>query len=276
MLTAAELKTFLRAHDLRLIQRLGQHHLVDRRVIDGLMRHITIARDQTVVDIGAGLGALTEPLAQKAQRVVAVEVDRRICRLLRERVAALENVSVVCGDILDFSWEDYRGACVVGAIPYHITSPLLVALSRARQAIRDAWLILQQEVAQRLTAEPDTKAYGRLSVLGQYSWTITPVMTIPPRAFFPQPSVHSVCLQLVSHERPPVSVTDEATFFEVVKAAFSHRRKTLVNCLSAFGKPRMSRARAEALVRQLGLPPSVRGEALSLEQFATLANAISA
>jgi 16S rRNA (adenine1518-N6/adenine1519-N6)-dimethyltransferase len=275
MLTAAELKVCLRAHDLRLTKRLGQHHLVDPGVIDRLMRRITITSDQTVVEIGAGLGALTEPLAQKARRVLAVEIDRRICGLLRERVAALEHVSVICGDILAFSWEEYRGVSVVGAIPYHITSPLLVALSAARRVVREAWIILQQEVAQRLTAKPRTKPYGRLSILGQYSWTITPVMTIPPRAFFPQPDVDSVCLYLLPHERPPVSVMDEATFFDVVKAAFGHRRKTLVNCLSAHGTPLVSRARAQTLVRQLGLPASVRGEALSLEQFAELANALS-
>lgn len=276
MLAVAELKALLRAHDLRLTKRLGQHHLVDGRVIDDLMRRVSITHDQTVVEIGAGLGALTEPLARKAWRVLAVELDRRICALLRERLASLTNVSVVCGDILAFPWEEHRGVSVVGAIPYHITSPLLVALSSARRAIREAWIILQQEVAQRLMAAPGTKAYGRLSVLGQYAWTITPIMTIPPRAFFPQPEVESVCLHLLAHERPRVAVSDETRFFEVVKAAFGHRRKTLVNCLSAAERPRVSRPHAEALVRQLGLPASVRGETLSLEQFAALANALSA
>lgn len=272
MLTASELKALLTTHRLRLTQRLGQHHLVDRSVIERLMRVLRLTREQTVVEIGAGLGALTEPLAERAGRVIGVEIDPRVCALLRERLAARRNVTIVCGNILTFDWAPYDGASVVGAIPYHITSPILLMLGERARTIRDAWLIVQEEVAARLTARAGTKAYGRLSVLAQYHWAIATLMRIPRSAFFPQPDVDSTCLHLTPRDQPRVAVANEVTFFEMVKAAFGQRRKTLVNCL--IGRDRaMSRPEAEALVREAGLPVSVRGEALSLEQFAALSNA---
>ena len=274
MLTVAELKSLLRTHGVRLTKRLGQHHLIDARVIDRVVERCHLSRGETVVEIGAGLGALTEPLAERAGRVIAVEVDRRIASLLAARMRAHRNVSVVCEDILEFSWERLEDVVVIGAIPYHITSAILLSLSEARRAIRKAALILQQEVAQRLAAEPGTKAYGRLSVLGQYGWEITPLFSISRSAFFPQPDVDSSCLQFMSRARAPVAVRDESRFFEVVKAAFSQRRKTLVNCLSAAPALGVSRTRAEAAVKQLDLPSTIRGEALSLEQFAALADSL--
>ena len=275
MLTPSELKVFLNAHDLRLTKRLGQHHLVDRRIIERFVEACGLSRTDTVVEIGAGLGAITDSLAERAGRVIAVEVDKRIGGLLAERMAARSNVTVLCEDILTFDWERVQGAVVVGSIPYHITSPILVSLSEARRAIRRAILILQYEVARRLLAKPATKAYGRLSVLGQYGWDITSLFSVPRSAFFPQPEVDSTCLRLIARARPPVAVEQEPLFFSVVKAAFSHRRKTLVNCLSGQDGLDVRRADAETLVEQLGLPVSVRGEALSLDQFAALANALA-
>ena len=275
MLTASELKTFLRTHELRLTKRLGQHHLVDAQLAGRLIEQVHLSPNETVVEIGAGLGALTELLAANAGRVIAVEVDPKVCELLRVRLAGCSNVSVLCEDILTFSWTAHQGSVVVGAIPYHITSPILVSLCGNRRVIREAWLILQEEVAQRLLAQPGTKAYGRLSVLGQYCWDIASVMTISRSAFFPQPEVDSVCLKLQPRSQPPVAVADEPLMFEVVKAAFAHRRKTLANCLSAHEPTLANRPQAEAVLRQMGLPAGVRGEQLSLEQFAHLANALA-
>src|SRR3989338_6700658 len=245
MLSAAELKAVLRAHGLRLTSRLGQHHLVDAGVVDRLMARMDLPPDATVVEIGAGLGALTEPLAQRVRRVIAVEVDPGCCRLLRQRLAVLPQVEVQCQDILAFPWGAHAGATVVGAIPYQITSPLLVAMADAAAAIREAWIILQEEVAQRVLARPGTKAYGRLTVLAQFRWAVEHVMAVPRRAFFPQPRVDSSCIVLRPHRVPPVSVRDEALFFAVVKAAFSQRRKTLINCL--MGLPSIDRPAAAAL-----------------------------
>ena len=269
MLTAPQLKAFLREHQLRLTKRLGQHHLVDAGAIRRVIDACRLSPEETVVEIGAGLGALTEPLAERAGRVIAVEVDRRIAALLQERMRPWPNVEVRHDDILEFPWADVPGSTVVGAIPYHITSPILVALSEQRGGLRQAVLVLQDEVASRLLAEPGTKAYGRLSVLAQYAWEASSVFTVPRRAFFPQPDVDSRCIRLLPRAAPEVPVRDEAFFFDLVKRAFAHRRKTLVNCLSDSGA--LSRAQAEAAVRALGWTASVRGETLTLEQFAQLA-----
>ena len=273
MLTASQLKSFLRDHQLRLTKRLGQHHLIDPHAVARIIEACRLVSTETVVEIGAGLGALTEPLAARAGRVVAVEIDRRICELLAERMRPFRNVEVRHGDILDFPWADVPGATAVGAIPYHITSPILVALSEQRRALRQAVLVLQDEVALRLLARPGTKAYGRLSILAQYCWEVTSLLSVPRRAFFPQPEVGSRCIRLMPRERTAVQVRDEAMFFDVVKRAFAHRRKTLVNCLS--DSDAFSRVQAEAAVGALGHPASIRGEALTLEQFASLASALA-
>lgn len=272
MLTTTELKTLLRSRGLRLTKRLGQHHLVDAAVLERIVERCGLSSQDTVVEIGSGLGALTEPLARRASRVVAVEADRGIARALAERMRPWRNVTVVCGDILRFAWTDVPGATVVGAIPYQLTSPILAALAEARRAIRKIVLVLQEEVAQRLAAAPGTKAYGRLTLLGQYCWDITLLLAVPRRAFFPQPAVDSRCVQLMSKTHGAVRVADERLFFELVKRAFAHRRKTLVNCLSGPGG--LPRAEADTLIAALGLPAAVRGEALSLAQFAALANLI--
>lgn len=274
MLTATELKALLRSRDLRLTKRLGQNHLIDARIIERVLDRAAFSPDETVVEIGAGLGALTESLARRAKQVLAVEVDRGVCELLRERLASVPNITVRCQDILTFAWKEVAPVTVVGAIPYHITSPILVSLCEARPFIRRAILILQQEVARRLLATPGTKAYGRLSVLGQYCWTITPVMPVPRSAFFPQPAVDSACIQLAARTQPAVRVDDEGAFFGVVKAAFAHRRKTLLNCLQAEQAAWLKAVDLPALLAYVDLSPGVRGETLSLEQFAALANAV--
>lgn len=272
MLTAAELKSFLRAHRLGLSKRLGQHHLVDAASIERLVGSCPLTRRDTVVEIGAGLGALTEPLARRAGHVVAIEIDQPICALLAQRMRAQPNVSVVCQDILAFSWERTAGAMVVGAIPYHITSAVIVSLCEARAVVKEAWLLVQRELAERLVAVPGTKAYGRLSVLCQYSWRVSQVMRVSRRAFFPQPTVDSSWVRLARRQAPAVTIRDEHLLFDVVKAAFSQRRKTLANCLSRAGLA--TRSQAERLLDEQGLPAPVRGEALSLEQFASLSNAL--
>lgn len=291
MLSVTELTSLLRANRLRLTKRLGQHHLVDARLVERMLERCQIGATDTVVEIGAGLGALTEPLALRARRVIAIERDARCCALLAARLAGYRHVHVICQDILTFSWERLSGVTVVGAIPYHITSPIFVALCAARRSIRRAVLIVQKEVGQRLLAQAGTKAYGRLSLLAQYCWVIARAMAVPRQAFFPPPGIDSWCLLLGARERPPVEVADERLLFGVVRAAFSQRRKTLVNCLSGsppvpnggsrspFDGPsleRISKRHAQDLLRRLGLPDSVRGEALSLRDFAALADLLVA
>jgi 16S rRNA (adenine1518-N6/adenine1519-N6)-dimethyltransferase len=247
---------------------------VDARAIQRIVDQCAFGAQDTGVEIGAGLGALTEPLARRAARVIAVEVDAGIAALLDERMAGLGlgNVTVARQDILTFDWAAAAPAVAVGAIPYQITSPILVALTQARRHLRQAVLVMQHEVARRLIAVPGTKAYGRLSILGQYGWQLTLAFRVPRSAFFPQPGVDSACLVMAPRATPLVAVRNERRFFDVVAAAFGQRRKTLANCLSAAGLA--SRAQAEALLAAQDLPAAVRGEALSLEEFAHLANAL--
>ena len=310
MHTKTELLELLRAGGIRLSKRLGQHYLIDPRICRRLVSLCEIAPEDTVVEIGAGMGALTDLLAERAKRVVAVEVDRAISEHLTRRLAHLSTVEVLCQDILEFPWARYPGSKVVGAIPYHITSPILVSLcegvapacnatsSAARTvpprsvaapaccdtssaawrvpprspAVAAAWLGIQHEVAQRLCAAPGSKAYGRLTVLVQYRFTVSRLARIARSAFFPQPEVDSAWVQLVAHPSPPVTVDDEALLFDVVRAAFSQRRKTLANCLLQLRAPRLTRSQALMLIQEAGLAAGVRGETLSLEAFARVTN----
>lgn len=273
-LSASELKAVLREHGLRLTKRLGQHHLVDPRAIERIVDRCELSGSDLVVEIGAGLGALTEPLARRAGRVIAVEVDRGIAALLTQRMAPYPQVTVRCQDILDFAWEGRGRVTVVGAIPYHITSPILVALSEHRAAIHRAVVVVQQEVARRLAAAPGCADYGRLSLLAQYGWEVSKLFDVPRSAFFPQPDVDSACIRLLARGRPAVAVSDEAAFFGIVKAAFGQRRKTLVNCLNGLNAW-TGRSDIEAALRRLELPLTIRGEALSISQFAALTQLLS-
>lgn len=287
MLNVTELRSLLGAHGLRLTKRLGQHHLIDPRVITKIVEACEPLAGASVVEIGPGLGALTEPLAARARQVVAVEVDRGIAQALAERVHDARNVEVRCEDILQFSWRETCGgegcrvkgggkAVVIGAIPYHITSPILVSLCEARGSIDRAVLVIQEEVARRLAASPGTKVYGRLSVLVQYGWEVRLGMRVPRGAFFPPPTVESRCVALCRRSRPAAEVVNEPLFFQVVKAAFSQRRKTLANALANLPEGRrLPRAELQTLLASLGLSPAVRGETLSLDAFASLANALA-
>jgi 16S rRNA (adenine1518-N6/adenine1519-N6)-dimethyltransferase len=271
MLTVAQLKAELAARGLRLTKRLGQHHLVDEASIRRIIAECGSLGRDTVVEIGPGLGALTDVLAGEAARVIAVEVDRGIAAALAERMAGRSNVEVTCEDILQFPWASVPGAVVVGAIPYHITSPILIGLFEARAVFARAVLVMQDEVAQRLAAAPGSKAYGRLSVLAQFGWEVRLGPRVARTSFYPQPAVDSRCVALLPGARPSLNVANESLFFEVVKAGFSQRRKTLANALAtlpqagALGRDGLAR-----LLAQAGLPASVRAEALPLEAFARL------
>ena len=273
MIPPAELKALLKAHGVRLTKRLGQHHLISPNVIERIVASCELSGDETVLEIGAGLGALTEPLAKRVRRLIALEVDPRIAKLLSHRVSSLKNVAVICQDVLDINWGRTKEITVIGAIPYAITSPILISISRGRRSIRKCVLVLQHEVARRLVAVPGTKAYGRLSILGQYCWDIKAMFSIARSAFFPQPDVDSACVRFLPHAVVPIQIDNERRFFELVKAAFAHRRKSLVNCLSGYAPRRLNRPQVEMVLHELGLPFSIRGEMLSMGQFAELANA---
>jgi 16S rRNA (adenine1518-N6/adenine1519-N6)-dimethyltransferase len=275
MLTSAELKALLQSRGLRLTKRLGQHHLIDPAAIRRVIAECEPLDRATVIEIGPGFGALTEPLADRAGRVIAVEVDRGVAAELAQRLADRPNVEVRCEDILRFAWASVPGALVVGAIPYHITAPILLSLFEARRVISRAILVMQEEVAQRMSAQPGTKSYGRLSVLVQYGWDVRLKLPVPRGAFFPPPAVDSRCVELRRRATPAVQVSNEPLYFEVVKAGFSQRRKILLNALGTLPQANsLSRADIALLLKAAGLPPSIRAEALTLDDFARLTDAL--
>lgn len=276
ILTLTALKQLLSAAGLRPRQRLGQHFLIDPVMQRRVIAAAGLRPDECVMEIGPGLGALTLLLAQQARRVIAVEVDRGLAAALTQRTADLGNLEVRCENILEYRWPAAPSAwVVVGTIPYYITAPILERLVSEHQRVARAVLVMQTEVAERLTAQAGAEAYGRLSCFVQYYFQARRLFRIAPRAFYPMPAVESSAVELIPHGRPPVHVGDEALFFRVIEAAFHMRRKTLLNnLLAAFGQ-RQSREQLSDVLQRCGIDLRERGERLSLEQFAQLADALT-
>jgi 16S rRNA (adenine1518-N6/adenine1519-N6)-dimethyltransferase len=274
-------KILLKRLGLRPKKSLGQHFLVHPHQARRIVAALDLTYEDTVVEIGAGLGALTGFLAPAARRVIALERDRELARFLSEELlAGTPGVEVICLDVLKFDFaeaarEAGRPLAVVGNLPYQITSPLLFTLIRGQASISRAVLMMQQEVGARLTASPGTKDYGILSVLGQYHFRVTRLFDLTPGNFYPSPQVDSVVLRLVP-DSPDPAARDAAVLHRLVKMAFGHRRKTLNNTLGsgaeAFG---LSPEAMRALLKELGIDLKRRGETLSLAEFVEISNRVS-
>ncbi|MDR7438790.1 MAG: 16S rRNA (adenine(1518)-N(6)/adenine(1519)-N(6))-dimethyltransferase RsmA [Armatimonadota bacterium] len=268
------LRTTLRRHRLQPKRRLGQHFLVDSRVLEHIVAVADLGPQDAVLEVGAGTGTLTEQLARRAGWVVAVEVDPALRSVLQERVSSYPNVRIVQGDILAL---DLRTLFppgfvrkVVSNLPYQIASPLTVRLLQEVPDLERLVLMVQREVAERMVACPGTKDYGLLSLLVQYRAQVEIVLRIPPRAFLPPPKVHSAVVVLRPH--PPPGPVDEALVFRVIRAAFAHRRKQLRNALRTLGIPP---AVLEAAAEAANVALHRRGETLSLREFLALAEALA-
>lgn len=258
---------------------LGQHFLRDRSVVDRILELVAPTARDLVVEIGPGRGALTETLAARAGRLVALELDAELAARLQERFAAAAHVEVRHADAHHFDYPGLRALVpaaegrllAVGNLPYSVGKPILAALVEAAPPIDEMALMLQKEVAERVAAAPGGKTYGALSVLTQIRCAVRLAFSVPPMAFAPPPQVDSAVLHLTAHRSPPVALTDPARFARVVRAAFSQRRKSLVNALAAGLST--GTARARHLVEAAGLDPGRRAETLSLAEFARLAEA---
>ncbi|HPL63613.1 MAG TPA: 16S rRNA (adenine(1518)-N(6)/adenine(1519)-N(6))-dimethyltransferase RsmA [Syntrophales bacterium] len=276
MTTPSEL---LKKYNVRPRKRLGQSFLVDGNVIGKIVRAADIRSGDTVVEIGAGIGFMTALLAERARRLTAIELDPDLVKVLREELRGCGNIEIVEGDILKYDFSRARsggpsdGAVklkVIGNIPYNISTEVLFRLIDCRNMISAAVLMFQKEVGERITARPGTKQYGVLSVLAGMFLLPTRVMTVPRTCFFPVPDVDSVVLKLEVRNKPLVPLSDEGFFFQVVRTAFSKRRKTLYNNL----KMMTAAVPAAELLERIGIDPGRRGETLSIEEFGKLANAI--
>ncbi|MEW6300506.1 MAG: 16S rRNA (adenine(1518)-N(6)/adenine(1519)-N(6))-dimethyltransferase RsmA [Thermodesulfobacteriota bacterium] len=254
-------------------KRLGQHFLVDPAVVGRMVSAAGVRPTDTALEIGPGLGVLSDKLAEVAARLYLVEVDPALADRLRTRFAGNDRVRVIPADFLSLdlsaTFPEPR-IRVVASLPYNVATPILFRLLEHRRQFLDATVMLQKEVAGRLNARPGTKAYGIPSVLTQLYATVTTVCTVRPRSFFPAPKVESQIVKLVFHDAPRVAVHDEPVFSGVVKAAFARRRKTLRNALRAAGYREL-----EAVSEKTGIDLRRRGETLGLEEFAALANVLA-
>ena len=277
LLSPTEVKRILASHGLRPKKRLGQNFLIDRNVLRKILDAAELDPSSLVLEIGPGLGALTREAALAAAKVVAVEVDRNLIPVLQETVGDLDNVEIVAADFLELDLPEFlssrfgeRRCIVLANLPYYITSPLITKLMDTANRIERMVIMVQEEVAQRLTAMPGSRDYGSLTVLVQYHCSVRIVAHVKRTVFYPPPEVDSAIVRLDVRQAPPVSVPDEAFFFRIVRASFGQRRKTLLRSLSGSPELGWTRQRAEEVLSGAGIDPVRRGETLSLEEFAAI------
>ena len=267
----------LNAFHLRASKRLGQNFLVDRGVVQGIVDAAELSPADTVLEIGPGIGTLTQGLAETGARVVAVELDKKLPAVLAETLKGYDNVTIVPGDILKLNIMETlglragEGFKVVANLPYYITTPIIMTLLEQRLPIERLVTMVQKEVAVRMTARPGSKDYGALSIAVQYFTVPRMVMDVPPRSFLPAPEVTSAVIACHVQDAPTVQPTDEKLFFRLVRAAFMQRRKTLLNALTGAG---LSKEMSRAGLLAVGIAENMRGEQLSLADFARLSDAV--
>ena len=276
-------KAVLERHGFTFKKSFGQNFLTDTNILQKIVDTAEIDDQVNVIEIGPGIGALTEFLAERAAQVMAFEIDHRLVPILADTLRDFDNVTVVNEDILKVDLaqhiQNFKNPDlpikVVANLPYYITTPILMHLIESGIPFSDFVVMMQKEVADRISAKPNTKAYGSLSIAVQYYMTAKVAFIVPRTVFVPAPNVDSAILKMVRRPEPAVAVEDEKFFFKVSKASFIHRRKTLWNNLTGyFGKTDEIKDKLTKALDQAGLSPSVRGEALGLEEFASLADAL--
>lgn len=262
-------------------KKYGQNFLIDTSVLERIIRAAEISDEDCVLEIGPGIGTMTQYLAERAREVVAVEIDRNLIPILEETLEGYDNVTVINDDILKVDVKKIaaeknggRPIKVVANLPYYITTPIIMSLFEEHIPLKSITVMVQKEVADRMQVGPGTKDYGALSLAVQYYAKPEIVANVPPNCFIPRPGVGSAVIRLTRYEEPPVSVEDERKMFALIRAAFNQRRKTLVNSLGNAPGLGVSKERVSAALEEMQLSPTVRGEALTLEQFAELSDRI--
>lgn len=272
----------LQKYNFNFQKKFGQNFLIDTRVLEEIIDAAEITRDDFVLEIGPGIGTMTQYLCEAAREVVAVEIDTNLIPILKDTLSAYDNVEVLNQDILKVDIASLakernndKPIKVVANLPYYITTPIIMGLFESRVPIDSITIMVQKEVADRMQEGPGSKEYGALSLAVQYYAKPEIVVNVPPSCFMPQPKVGSAVIRLTRHEQSPVEVEDEKLMFQVIRASFNQRRKTLANGLNNFGSFGLSKEEIQSCIEELGVPVNIRGEALSLEQFAELANIIN-
>lgn len=280
--TPSRTQEILKKHGFSFKKSLGQNFLTEPNILQKIVTTAEIDKGTNVIEVGPGIGALTEHLARAAHQVLAFEIDDRLIPVLADTLSPYDNVKVVHNDILkvnlqqETAYFDQEGPIkVVANLPYYITTPIMMHILASDLAIAEMVVMMQREVADRISAKPGTKAYGSLSIAVQYYMEASTAFIVPKTVFIPQPNVDSAILRLVRRETPAVAVKNEKEFFKLTKSAFVLRRKTLWNnLLNTYGKEEATRAWLETSLQQAEIDPKRRGETLSLEEFARLSNAL--
>lgn len=262
--------------DIKMSKKLGQNFLIKRGIVDEIVHAAELTPGEPVLEVGPGIGTLTQGLAQSGADVTAIELDRRLLEVLDTTLASYDNVRIVHGDVLKLDVPtimNHKPFKVVANLPYYITTPIIMSLLESKLPIERLVVMVQKEVALRMVAKPGTKDYGALSVAVQYYTEPDIVLDVPPKSFLPAPAVTSSVIRCVLRDKPPVEVIDEKLFFRVVKAGFAQRRKTFSNTMKTTG---LSKDRIEELLAKANIDGQRRGETFTLQEFADVANAWAA
>ena len=269
----------LQKYQFAFQKRFGQNFLIDAHVLEKIIRAAGVTKEDFVLEIGPGIGTMTQYLAEAAGKVWAVEIDRNLIPILKETLAPYDNVTVVNEDILKVDVERLareenggRPIKVVANLPYYITTPIIMGLFESHVPIDSITVMVQKEVADRMRTGPGSKDYGALSLAVQYYAEAYIAANVPPNCFMPRPKVGSAVIRLTRHKEPPVSVRNERLMFQIIRASFNQRRKTLQNGIGNSPELPFTREKAARAIEAMGLPPAVRGETLTLEQFARLSD----
>ncbi|MGC6174343.1 16S rRNA (adenine(1518)-N(6)/adenine(1519)-N(6))-dimethyltransferase RsmA [Lacrimispora sp. 38-1] len=269
----------IQKYEFAFQKKFGQNFLIDTHVLDKIIAAAGVTKDDCVLEIGPGIGTMTQYLAENAGQVVAVEIDSKLIPILNETLEDYDNVTIIHDDILKVDInqiaQQYNGGRpikVVANLPYYITTPIIMGLFEGNVPIDNITVMVQKEVADRMQVGPGSKDYGALSLAVQYYAKPYIVANVPPNCFMPRPNVGSAVIRLTRHKNPPVNVKDPGLMFRLIRASFNQRRKTLQNGLNNSPEVPYTKEQIADAIESLGLSPSVRGEALNLEQFAAIAN----
>ncbi|AZB41179.1 16S rRNA (adenine(1518)-N(6)/adenine(1519)-N(6))-dimethyltransferase RsmA [Bacillus sp. FJAT-42376] len=281
--TPARTKEILQKYGFSFKKSLGQNFLIDTNVLHRIVDHAEVGEETGVIEIGPGIGALTEQLAKRAKKVVAFEIDQRLLPILSDTLSPYPNVKVIHEDVLkadvkqvmEEEFGDCKEVMVVANLPYYVTTPIIMKLLEDQLPLKGIVVMLQKEVADRIAAHASTKEYGSLSIAIQYYTEAKTVMTVPKTVFVPQPNVDSAVIRLLKRDKPAVEMQDEAFFFELMRASFAQRRKTLMNNLMQhYPAGKGIKEEIELQLNQAGIDPRRRGESLTIEEFAKAADVL--
>lgn len=272
----------IQKYEFAFQKKFGQNFLIDTHVLEKIVDAAGVTADDCVLEIGPGIGTMTQYLAENAGRVVAVEIDKHLIPILQETLKDYDNITIINEDILKVDIhelvEKYNGGRpikVVANLPYYITTPIIMGLFESGVPIDNITVMVQKEVAERMQTGPGSKDYGALSLAVQYYADASIVANVPPNCFIPRPGVGSAVIRLTRHKESPIAVEDPALMFRLIRASFNQRRKTLQNGLNNSPEVPYSKEEITAAIESLGVSPQIRGEALTLEQFAALSNYFS-